>query len=117
MRGGKGSKYMKMKGKCTGPKYLAKNSGRWCKRHMGGHAGRSFDLVQKMPGLCATENGTQIDEPPQAAEKVGTKDYGRMLKRILVLEKGRILNEKAGNWEIEGQKRRDYEKRVWKMVE
>ena len=35
MRCGRGSKYMKMEGKCTGPKYLAKNLGRWCKRHMG----------------------------------------------------------------------------------
>ena len=69
-----GSKYMKMEGKCTGPKYLAKNSGRWGKRHMGGHdmknglAGRSCYLMQKMPRLCATANGTQIDEPLQAGE-------------------------------------------------
>ena len=29
MRCGRGSKFMKMQGKCTGPKYLATNLGRW----------------------------------------------------------------------------------------
>ena len=29
MRCGRGSKYMKMSGKCTGPKYLSENFGKW----------------------------------------------------------------------------------------
>ena len=29
MRCGRGSKYMKMPGKCTGPKYLSENVGKW----------------------------------------------------------------------------------------
>ena len=37
MRCGRGRKYMKMKRRCTRPKCVAKNSGRWCERHMGGH--------------------------------------------------------------------------------
>ena len=43
MRCGRGSKYMEIKGKCTGPKYLSENFGRWRKRHLGGH-----DLVRKV---------------------------------------------------------------------
>ena len=45
MRCGRGSKYMKMPGKCTGPKYLSKKIGKWGKRHFGGH-----DLVGRVDG-------------------------------------------------------------------
>ena len=34
---------MKMKGKCTGPKYRSKMLGKWVKRHLGGH-----DLVRRV---------------------------------------------------------------------
>ena len=50
--------------------------------------------MQKMLGLCATEN-----------DKVGTKAYGRMLKRIQLPEEGRmhVKEEKAKlkEWRIE----------------
>ena len=39
-------------------------------------------------------------------EKVGTKEDGKMLKRIQILDAGRILAKEARNWEIEGQKTR-----------
>ena len=41
-------------------------------------------------------------------EQMGTKDFGKMLKRIQVLEDG----GEAHNWKIEGQRRKKYEKRV-----
>ena len=62
-----------------------------------GQAGRSIDLVQKMLGLCATKNGTKTDEPLQAGEKAGTEEYGKMFKRIQVLEDGRIHAKEARN--------------------
>ena len=43
MRCGRGSKYMKMPGKCTGPKFLSENFGTWRKRELGGS-----DLVRRM---------------------------------------------------------------------
>ena len=39
-------------------------------------------------------------------EQVGTKEYGKMLKRIQVLEGGRVPAKEARAWKIEGQKRR-----------
>ena len=39
------------------------------------------------------------------SEQVGTKEYGKMLKRIHVLEAGGIPARKARNWMIEGQKK------------
>ena len=37
MRCGRGSKYMKIPGRCTGPKFLFKSLGKWRRRHLGGH--------------------------------------------------------------------------------
>ena len=39
-------------------------------------------------------------------EKVGTKEYGKIPKRIQILEDGRVPAKEARNWKIEGQKRR-----------
>ena len=39
-------------------------------------------------------------------EQMGTNEYGKMLKRIQVLEDGRVPAKEARNWRIEGQKRR-----------
>ena len=39
-------------------------------------------------------------------EQVGTKEHGKMLKRIQILEDGRVPAKEAKNWMIEGQKRR-----------
>ena len=64
MRCGRGSRYMKMPGKCTGPKYLSKkfeNGGDFEKKNLEGH-----DLVQEMLRLREAENGTQITELLQA---------------------------------------------------
>ena len=61
-------------------------------------------MVQKMLGLCETENGTQTVELLQA-EQVGTKEHGKMLDRIQVLEDGRIPAKEARHWNTSGQKK------------
>ena len=70
MRCGRGSKYTKMPGKCTGPKYLSENFGKWGKRRLGGH-----DLARRTERqgetliwyrICEAENATTIDELLQA---------------------------------------------------
>ena len=70
MRCGKGSKYMKMSGRCDGPKFLSKRLDKWGRRHLGGHdlvrrmdrQGRSFDTVQKVFGICEAKNETKTNE-------------------------------------------------------
>ena len=87
MRCGRGSKHMKLQGTCTGPKILGNNFGNMEKATYGrtrygqknGLAGRSFDLVQKMVGLCTTENGTKNDELLQA----GASGHKRAWKNVV----------------------------------
>ena len=43
-------------------------------------------MVQKMLGICETENVTETDEQRQAGASGGTQEHGKMLKRIQVLE-------------------------------
>ena len=49
-------------------------------------------------------------------QQVGTKEHGKMLKRIQVLEDGRVPAKEATKWEIERQKRVNHEKRVQKLL-
>ena len=48
------------------------------------------------------------------SEPIGTQEYGKMLKRIQVLEDGRVPAKEARNWRIEGQKiritRKEYQR-------
>ena len=45
-------------------------------------------------------------------EQVGTKEHGKMLKRIQVFEDGRVPAKEARNWKIEGQKEKNHEKSI-----
>ena len=49
-------------------------------------------------------------------EQVATKEYGKMLKRIQVLEDGRVPAKEARNWKIEGQKRRITRKEYQRLL-
>ena len=90
------------------PRY-GKNNGQgefliWCRKRSG-YARQS--MGPKLMNFCKPE-------------QVGTKEYGKMLKRIQILEDGRILAREARNWMIEGQKRRITEKvyrRLWHEFE
>ena len=70
--------------------------------------------MPKVFGLCATTTGTKIDE---SLEKMDTKEYGKMLKRILILEAGRVPAKNAGGLQTEGQKRRVTKKECKKLRE
>ena len=39
------------------------------------------------------------------SEQVGTKEYGKMLKRIRILEDTRAPAKEARNWKIEGRQK------------
>ena len=45
-------------------------------------------------------------------EQVGTKEHGELLKRVQVLEDGRIPAKRARNLKTEGQREKDYKKRI-----
>ena len=49
-------------------------------------------------------------------EPMGTQGYGNMLKRIQVLEDGRVPAKEATNWRIEGQKRRVTRKEYQRLL-
>ena len=48
------------------------------------------------------------------SDQVGTKEYGKMLKRIQILEDGRVLATEVKCWKFEGQKsgitRKEYQR-------
>ena len=74
-------------------------------------------MVQEMLGVCeAAESGTKIDELLQDGAS-GTKEHGKMLKRIQVLKDGRVSAKLARNWKIGGQKKRITKIRVSEAFE
>ena len=50
-------------------------------------------------------------------EQVGTKEYGKMLKRIQVLEDGRILAREARNFSHRRTKEENCKKGIQKILE
>ena len=59
-------------------------------------------MVQKVFGICEAKNGTETDELLQAGAVGHPRMYGNMLKRIQVLEDGRVPAAEARSWRIEG---------------
>ena len=39
-------------------------------------------------------------------EQMGTKELGKMMRRLQTLEGGRVPDKEANNWRIEGEKKR-----------
>ena len=39
-------------------------------------------------------------------EQMGTKEFGKIVNRIQILEEGRVPEKEAKNWRIEGEKKR-----------
>ena len=103
---------MKVPGRCTGPKFLSKSSGKMERRHLGGH-----DLVRRMDRQgevliwCRKCSGyaRQRMGPKQKncckPEQMGTKEFGKMMKIIQILEEGRVPAKETKNWKIDGDKK------------
>ena len=64
-------------------------------------------MVQKMFGGYARQRMGPKSVNCCKPQQVCTKEYGKMLKRIQVLEEGRIHTLEARDWKIEGQKREE----------
>ena len=85
----------------------------------GGQAGEVLTWCRKCSGYASQRMGPKLMNCCKP-EQVGTKEYGKMLKRTRVLEDGRIPAREARNWKIEGQKRRITRKgyrRLWTGTE
>ena len=123
-RCGKSSTYMKKKGKCIGPIFVMEILCKWRKRHLGGHdvvrrmnrQGEVLIWCRKCSGFARQRMGPKLLNCCKP-EQVGTKEYGKMIKRILVFEDGRVPPEEARNWEIQGQRRRITKKGVSEACE
>ena len=55
-------------------------------------------MVQKVFGIREAQAATKL-------EQMGTKEFGKMMKRIQILEDGRVPAKEANNWRIEGEKK------------
>ena len=119
MRCGKGSKYMKMPGRCDGPKFLSKKLGKFRSRQLGSH-----DLVRRMDrqgevrigcrkcsGYARQRMGPKLTNC-RRPEPMGTKEFDKMMRRIQILEEGRVPAKKAKKLKNRGRKEKNYEKGV-----
>ena len=75
----------------------------------------SLDVAQQVFGKCEAKSGPKLINCCKP-EQVGTKEYGKMLKRIQVHEDGRVPAEEARHWKIEGQKRRTITRKEYQRV-
>ena len=51
------------------------------------------------------------------SEKMEAKEYGKMLKRIVILEEGMVPDRKAKGWKVEEEKRRVTRKECTRLRE
>ena len=72
-------------------------------------------MVQKCSGYAKQRMGPKLMNCCKP-EPMGTQGYGKMLKRIQVLEDGRVPAKEARNWRTEGQKRRITRKEYQKLL-
>ena len=113
MRCGRGSKNMKMPGRCTGPKFLSKSLGKWRRRHLGGHdlvrrmdrQGEVLIWCRKCSGHARQRMGPKLMNCCRP-EQMGTKEFGRMLKRLQTLQEGTAPAKETKNGRIDGKKKR-----------
>ena len=123
MRCGRGSKNMKMPGRCTRPKFMSKSLGNWRKRHLGGHdfarrMDRQEDVLiwcRKCSGYARRRMGPKLMNCC-VREQMGPKEFGRMMKRIQILEDGRVPAKETKNWMIEGEKKRITRKEYQRLL-
>ena len=111
MRCGRSGKHVKMQGKSEGPKWLREDSkpelARSGTSHLGGHDmvrrvdrnGEALIWCRKCSGYARHRLGPKLTNQC-TTEKLDTKEFGIMIKRILSLQEGRIPAKNARGWKI-----------------
>ena len=66
-------------------------------------------MVQKVFGICEAKNGIETNELLQT-EQMGTKECGKMLKRIQPLEEGRVQQRMQKIGELR-ERRKEFQER------
>ena len=87
------------------------------RRQLGGHdlvrrtdrQGEVLIRLQKVFGIRDAKNRTETDDR-RKPEQMGTKECGKMMKRIQTLEDGRVPAKEAKTWTIEGQNQESQKK-------
>ena len=108
-------------------KILVGNFWKMGKRHLGGHdfvrrmdrQGEVLIWCRKCSGYARQRMGPKLMNCCKP-EQVGTKEHRKMLKRIQILEDGRVPAKEAINLKIEVEKRRITRKeyrRLWNEFE
>ena len=72
-------------------------------------------MVQKVFGICEAKNGTETDELLHTGTN-GHRRIGKMMKRIQILEEGRVPAKETKNWRIEGEKKRITRKEYQRLL-
>ena len=72
-------------------------------------------MVQKVFGICEAKNGTKLTNCCRL-EKMDDKEFGNMMKRIQILEEGRVPAKEVKNWRIEGEKKRITRKEFQRLL-
>ena len=102
---------MKMPGRCTGPEFLSKSLGKWGRRHLGGH-----DLVRRMDRKGRRYQYGAEKCSGYAKQRMGTKEFGKMMKRIQTLEEGSGPSPRGKELENQKRKEKKFEKGVQEAV-
>ena len=78
------------------------SSGRAWSRKSHGQTGRSLVWCRKCSGYVWQRMGSKLIKSCMP-EPMGTKEFGKMVKRIQTLDEGRVPARGAKNWRIEGE--------------
>ena len=100
-----------------------KKVGKLGKRQLGGHDlvrrtdrhGEVLVWRRKCSGFARQRMGPKLVNCCKP-ERMDTKECGNMLKRIQILEDGRVPAKEAKNWRIEGTKKRITKKEYERLV-
>ena len=109
--------------KVYGAEVFVKNLGKWGKKCLGCHdlvrrvdrQGETLIWCRKCSGYARQRMGPQLLNCCRP-EQVGTKEHGKMIKRIQILEDGRVPAKEAKDWKIEGKKRRITRKECTRLI-
>ena len=112
---------MKMPGRFFGPKFLSQSSGKWRRRHLGGHdlvrrldrQGEVSIWCRKCSGYARQRMGPKLVTCCRP-EQIGTKEFGKMMK--IQLSRKEDPSQRGKELENRGREEKNCEKGVSEAV-